>query len=244
MTTFEITDFSALSDAQLASFKTQDGKVHLFNNLICPFGHRALWAALEAKAPFHMIDVSLAAMPEKYVSDFNRYHTVPFLLDNGNAVYESAIIAQFLDAKYNGGALHFRDHPEHAALAQLAAAKFEIGPFYGLLRNQDPAKKEEFEANIRDTLEELERIYREHAADFRAKGPFLLGDRLSSAEINIIPFFFRFKIILAHYRQFDLLKGFPLLSAALEAAEARPAFKASVKEPEFFINAYAKYANP
>ncbi|KDO18371.1 hypothetical protein SPRG_16151 [Saprolegnia parasitica CBS 223.65] len=242
--TFEITDFNTLSAADRASLKTKDGKVHLFNNLICPFGHRALWSAVESNAPFHMIDVSLASMPEAYITEFNRYHTVPFLLDDGTSIFESAIIAQFLDVKYNGGKLHQRDHPEHAALAQLAQAKLEIGPFYGLLRNQDPAKKEGFEADIRETLDELEKIYREHAAEFRAKGPYLFGDQLSSAEINIIPFFFRFQIILKHYRDFELLKGYPLLTAAYEAAVERPAFKQTIKEPEFFINAYAKYANP
>ncbi|OQS02696.1 glutathione transferase family protein [Thraustotheca clavata] len=240
---FEIVDYNSLSESDLASLK-QDGKVHLFNNLVCPFGQRALWSAVETGVKFRMIDVSLVDMPSSYVEKFNRYHTVPFLLDNGNAIFESAIIAQFLDVKYNNGKLHLRDNPEQAALAQLAQAKFEIGAFYGYLRNQDPSKKEEFENEIHETLSELEKIYREHAAEFRSKGPYLLGDKLSSAEINIIPFFYRFQIVLKHYRGFDVLAGYPLLTAAYYAAIERNAFKITVKEPEYYIKAYAKYANP
>ncbi|OQR91359.1 hypothetical protein ACHHYP_04753 [Achlya hypogyna] len=235
-------EYTSLTDAELASLKTKDGKVHLFNNFVCPFGHRALWAAAETNVPTQVINIDLNDMPASYVANFNRYHTVPFLLDNGNAVYESAIVAQFLDAKYNAGAIHNRDFPEHAALAQLVQAKFEAGPFYGLLRNKDPSKKAELEQNLRSSLSELERIYREHASDYRSKGPYLLGDKFSSAELNIVTFLFRFKHILKHYRDFDILEGLPLLTAALEASEKRPAFKLTTKEPAFYINGYAKFA--
>ncbi|EQC25533.1 hypothetical protein SDRG_16590 [Saprolegnia diclina VS20] len=236
--------YTSLSDAELDALKT-DGKVHLFNNIGCPFGHRALWTAAEVDAPLTVYEIGLyAGMPPSYVEKFNRYHTVPFLVHEGYPVYESAIVAQFLDTKYNDGKLHNRDSPERAALAQLAQAKFEAGPFYALLRNQDPAKKDKLEANLRDSLGELEKIYRDHAADFRADGPYLLGADLSSAEINIVPFLFRFKHVLGHYRDFDVTKGFPLLTAAYEAAIARPAFKLTVRDPEYYINAYAKYANP
>ncbi|EQC25535.1 hypothetical protein SDRG_16592 [Saprolegnia diclina VS20] len=238
-----VIEYTALSDAELASFKTKDGKVHLFNNFVCPFGHRALWAAAEVDVPFQIVNIDLGDMPASYVANFNRYHTVPFLLDNGYAVYESAIVAQFLDAKYNNGAIHNRDFPEHAALAQLAQAKFEAGPFYALLRNKDPAKKAELEANLHESLSELEKIYRDHAAEFRSKGPYLLGDKFSSAELNIVTFLFRFKHILKHYRDFDILEGLPLLSAALEASSQRPAFKKTTKEPEYYIQGYAKFAN-
>ncbi|EQC25536.1 hypothetical protein SDRG_16593 [Saprolegnia diclina VS20] len=156
----------------------------------------------------------------------------------------AASYAAFLDAKYNDGKLHSRDSPERAALAQLAQAKIEAGPFFALLLNQDPAKKDKLEANLRDSLGELEKIYRDHAADFRADGPYLLGADLSSAEISIVPFLFHFKHVLGHYRDFDVTKGFPLLTAAYEAAIARPAFKRSARDPEYYIHAYATYANP
>ncbi|OQR91352.1 hypothetical protein ACHHYP_04755 [Achlya hypogyna] len=236
--------YAAFSDTELDALKT-DGKVHLFNSIGCPYGHRALWTAIEVDAPLTVYEIGLRAdMPASYIEKFNRYHTVPFLVHQGTPVYESAIIAQFLDAKYNNGTLHRRDNFEEAALAQLAAAKFETGAFYALIRNQDATKKDELEANVHLVLGELERIYRENAAAYRSEGPYLLGVELSSAEINIVPFLYRFKHVLSHYRNFDITKGYPLVAAAYEAAVARPTFKLSTREPEYYITLYAKVAAP
>ncbi|KAF0690413.1 Aste57867_18145 [Aphanomyces stellatus] len=236
---FESAPFESFSATQLDAFKQPDGKFHLFNNIICPFGQRALWTAIEAKAPFHVVEVSLAAMPPAYIDAFNRYGTVPFALSNGHPIFESAIIAQYIDTKYGGGALFRHNNPEEAALAQLATAKFEVGPFYKTLGTAS----EDNVAELKDTLGDVERIYRENAAAFRTKGPFLLGEQLSSAEILTMPFLFRFDILLKHYRNLDLLPSYPLLAAALHAAKARAAFQESVREPQYYIDAYAKYAN-
>ncbi|OQR96383.1 hypothetical protein THRCLA_07306 [Thraustotheca clavata] len=239
-----IIEYISLTESELASFKTRDGKVHLFNNLVCPFGHRALWTAVEAGVPFDMINIDLNNMPDSYVENFNRYHTVPFLLDNGYPVFESAIVAQFVDAKYNNGDLHCRDNPEQSALAQLAMAKFQAGSFYGLLRNQDMTKTQQFQNDINEALQDVETIYRDNAAEFRSKGPYLLGDKISSAEINIMTFLFRFDFLLKHFRNFDILKDVPLLKAALDASVQRRAFQLTAREPEFYIKYFDKYANP
>ncbi|OQR89257.1 glutathione transferase family protein [Achlya hypogyna] len=231
--TLRLIEYTSLSDDDIASIKTQDNKVHLFNNLVCPFGHRALWTAAEVDVPFEMINVDLVDMPESYVTHFNRYHTVPCLVDNGYTVYESAIVAQFLDAKYNAGRLYNRDDPERAALAQLAVVKFVASPLYALLHNHDESKM-----NSKTTS-----ANRWHAAPYRSKGPYLLGDQLSSAELNIVTFLFRFKYILQHYRNFEILDGVPLLTAAMEAATARPAFQNTAKDPDFYIRGFAHHAN-
>ncbi|RQM19845.1 hypothetical protein B5M09_000630 [Aphanomyces astaci] len=236
---FESTPFESLSESQLDAFKQKDGKLHLFNNIICPFGHRALWTAVEAHAPFHVVEVSLADMPAAYIEKFNRFGTVPYLLSNGSPVYESAIIAQYVDTKFGNGEL-FRHHdPEEAALSQLAAAKFEVGPLYRALGGTSVHNV----AALKETLGDVETIYRVHAKEFRSSGPYLLGSKLSGAEILIVPFLFRFDILLQHYRGYTLLDGFPLLQGVLAAAKARPAFQDTVREPQFFIDAYAAYAN-
>ncbi|KDO31067.1 hypothetical protein SPRG_19593 [Saprolegnia parasitica CBS 223.65] len=170
------------------------------------------------------------------------FGTVPFLLDDGEPVYESTIISQYIDAKVNGGKLYCADAPRLAALAQLAVAKFEPSRFYAILHNSDDAKMPALEAEMRASLQGLERIYREHAAAFRAKGPYLLGDRFSSAEINIMTFLFRFDILLQHYRHVRVLgDDIPLLSAALEASVARPAFALTARDADFYIRGFAHH---
>ncbi|KAF0715378.1 hypothetical protein As57867_003053, partial [Aphanomyces stellatus] len=173
-------DYTSIPEDQLDALHSSP-KLHLFNNIVCPFGHRALWTAAEVNAPFQVIEVSLKDKPASYKEKFNRYGTVPYLLDNGFAVYESAIVAQYLDTKFNDGNLHRAKDPQAASLAQLAAAKLEIRPFYVALRTGDDAAKAELKA----VLTEIETIYRDHAKAFRAQGPYLLGAELSSAEINL-----------------------------------------------------------
>ncbi|KAF0711502.1 Aste57867_5242 [Aphanomyces stellatus] len=176
-------------------------------------------------------------MPSAYIENFNRYGTVPFALSNGQPIFESAIIAQYIDSKFGGGALFRHNNPEEAALAQLLAAKFEAGPFYRVLGTFN----DENVASLKELLGEVERIYREDAAAYRTKGPYLLGDKLSSAEILTATVLYRFEILLQHFRKFDLLEGFPLLKAALKAVLARPAFQATSRGPEVYIEHFAKF---
>jgi len=237
-------DYSSLSEDELNAMLTAEGKLQLFNNVICPFGHRAWWSAVEAQAPFRYVEVSLKDKPQSYVEKFNHYGSVPFMLDNGFPIYESSIIASYFDSKYNQGKLQQRQDPQLASLVQLASAKLEVGPFYRLLKNQDASSRSEREAEVKESLSHVEQIYRENARAFRGKGPFLLGDAFSMAEINIMPFLFRFEILLKHYRQYELLKDFPLLAAALAASKARPAFNVTSRVGQVYIDGYAKYANP
>ncbi|CAK4070133.1 unnamed protein product [Aphanomyces euteiches] len=236
-TAFPSTPYTSIPEDQFEALHAADGKLRLFNNIVCPFGHRALWTALEVNAPFEVIEVSLLEKPASYAEKFNRYGTVPFLLDNGFPVYESSIVAQYLDAKYGNGDLWRTKDPQGASLANLLSAKLEVGPFYAVLRTGEEKAKEE----LRSALSEIEAIYRDDAKAFRAQGPYLLGAELSSADINLAPFLFRFEILLAHYRNFSFLADCPSLKALLDAVKTRPAFQKSIRPPEVYINGYSKY---
>lgn len=190
-----------------------------------------------------MIDVPLNGMPAAYGKHVNRYETVPCLYDEGVPVFESAIVAEYLDAKFGNGQLFCRDAHFMSSLHRLVSSKFEIGAFYGLLSDKDGMKRATLEGEIHQTLTELETIYSVNAAQYRADGPYLLGSRFSAAEIMIMPFLYRFNAVLAHYRGFDVLGKYPLLRAAFEASKLRPAFKASCRDEKFFIESYASYAN-
>ncbi|KAH9125752.1 hypothetical protein LEN26_005342 [Aphanomyces euteiches] len=233
--TYPSTDFANYSNEELDAFHKEDGKLRLFNNISCPFGQRALWTAIEVNAPFEVVEVSLANMPDSYAEKFNRYWTVPYLLDNGFPVYESAIVAQYLDAKYNNGALFRRDDPKASSLAQLVVAKFEARPFYVYTSSGDEKAKEE----VLETVKELETIYSQNAKAYRSQGPYLLGAELSSAEIIISPFLYRFEALLSHYRKLDIFVEAPVLKAAFEAVKAHPTFQRTIRPTSYHIEQYA-----
>ncbi|EQC38115.1 hypothetical protein SDRG_04545 [Saprolegnia diclina VS20] len=235
-------DYDTLSANELEALKTSRG-LTLFNNTVCPLAHRALWTATEVQAPLaRVIEVPIhAAMPASYIANFNRFRSVPCLLDDGVTVYESMIVAQYLDAKFNGGKLFVADDPAAAALANLVVAQFDIVPsIFAFLRNKDTTKDDELKALVFAGVAGLERIYQEDAAAFRSRGPYLLGDRLSQAEIALVPYLFRFSLILRTYRRVELLYACPLLAAALDAATQRPAFQAATRETDVYLAAGAK----
>ncbi len=106
---------------------------------------------------------------------------------------------------------------------------------------QDPAKDVELGNTLISRLTAFDALY---ASNKSADGPFFLGDKLSLVEIAIIPFLERFSIVLQHYRSHNLFEGgrLPALHAALTAAHARPAFKKTTANADYFIAAYAQYA--
>ncbi|KAH9125843.1 hypothetical protein AeMF1_003610 [Aphanomyces euteiches] len=230
-------DYNSVPLDHLESFLLTDGKLHLFNYIGCPYGHRAIWTAIEVNAPFQVVEVSLANKPPSYTEKFNRYGTVPFVLDNGFAVYESAIVAQYLDLKFGDGHLHRVKDPQAASIAQLAAAKFDTQPFFAFMATGDEAA----ETKMKASLDELEMIYRDDAKAYRDQGPYLLGAQLSSAEINIVPFFHRLNLALVHFRKYDLLANHPLLEAAFDAVQARPSYQRSIASDDVYIQIMTNY---
>ncbi|CAK4275962.1 unnamed protein product [Aphanomyces euteiches] len=156
-------DYNSVPLDHLESFLSTDGKLHLFNYIGCPYGHRAIWTAIEVNAPFQVVEVSLANKPPSYTEMFNRYGTVPFVLDNGFA---------YLDLKFGDGHLHRVKDPQAASIAQLAAAKFDTQPFFAFMATGDEAA----ETKMKASLDELEMIYRDDAKADRDQGPYLLTE--------------------------------------------------------------------
>jgi len=114
-----------------------------------------------------------------------------------------------------------------------------ISKFYTVLRASTEEKLNEALAAVREPLKQVDEMY----GKYNTSGPYFLGNQLSMAEITILPFIFRFSITIPHYRQVDIFADAPNFRAALEAAKTRRAFEETIAEPEYFIQAYAPYAN-
>ena len=57
----------------------------------------------------------------------------------------------------------------------LNTAKFDVSNFYKFLSSRDPATYEDYGVKVRAALAKVEQVYRNNAAAYRSKGPFLLG---------------------------------------------------------------------
>lgn len=262
-----------------ASEKTKPeykAKVVLYTNAICPFAHRAVFAAslckmdpkivftplsgqlsiaekagmepLIAQAscaePFKtMTPDQLKAQKEDYKKTINASGEVPSLTTtDGSIVIESEIVAEFIDRTSKGKLKLLPPNPILAAKVRLAMKRFNdvVGPGYGLLLNQDPAADAEKAKTITDKLAKF-------AEAIDKEGSFCFGDKPTLADVHCGPFLYRFKLLLSHYRAFDIFSDQPSgdrLPKLLEKIAAMPEFnKLTPISEEGLLQTYSAYAN-
>jgi glutathione S-transferase len=85
-----------------------------------------------------------------------------------------------------------------------------LSSLYGVLMNKDPSLDTDKIKAALTFLREIESIFEKQSA-----GPFFLGDRFSLADISLVPFVFRFSVLLPFYRGVDLLNVVSLLSPSV-----------------------------
>jgi len=262
-----------------ASDKTKpeyQARVVLYTNAICPFAHRAVFAASLCKMDPKIVHTPLSgqlsvaekvgmeaviaqascaepfkaltaeqfkAQKEDYKKNINASGEVPSLATtDGNIVVESEIVAEFIDRTSKGKVKLLPPNPILAARVRLAMKRFNdvVGPGYGLLMNQDPAADAEKAKTITDKLAKF-------AEAIDKEGSFCFGDKPTLADVHCGPFLYRFKLLLSHYRGFDLFSDQPSgdrLPKLLEKIVAMPEFnKLTPISEEGLLQTYNAYAN-
>jgi glutathione S-transferase len=214
--------------------------VRYFGNRICPFAHRAWWAAEETGFAMDYIHINLQdTKPKWYPEKVNVGGTVPTLYVEGTPVFESAIVAQYID-EATGNKLWPTDLLDraNARLLQTHFGERVIGKGYQFLRTGD---EEAWNA----LKEQLEKFDVEYSALKKENGPYFSGEALSLVEISILPFIHRFSILLKHYHQRDIFADAktPGLAAAHAAVTERDAFKKTILKPEEFVMFYSGYVS-
>jgi len=218
-----------------------------FGNRICPFAHRAWWAALEKGVDnIEYIHIDLGGKkPKWYQESIYDAGTVPCVFDGGKKVCESMNVAEYVEDKLrnSGTSLLPSDAFLRSEIRMLIAFFSEKvqRPLYQLLMNQDPNEDAQKRQNVSLALKALNDRYVERSPE----GPYFLGKELSLADIAVVPFLERFVTTLKHYRSFDLFgPDTQRLKELVEECCKRPAFLKTNQTPEFYIRGYTGYANP
>lgn len=244
------------------------GKLELYTNRICPFAHRAAFAAglLGLKPEIKYTPTSgevkqaklvgveclpndcfksmspddINTLKENYIKSINATGEVPSLkTEKGDIFVESEICAEFLDHMSTQASLVPAD-PVLAAKVRLAMKFFNdvVMACYGLLLNQDPAADAEKAAAIQTKLERF-------AGVLDTKTAFCVSDQPTLADVHCGPFLWRFNILLPHYRGYDLFKGVPVkVKELLAKIEALPELHVLTPiSPEELKSAYEAYAH-
>jgi glutathione S-transferase len=191
---------------------------------------KVLWLVGELGLPYEHIPAggSFGRLDEPTFRALNPHGRIPVIQDGDLAVWESHAILRYLAARHSQGDL-WRDDPAARApvdgwldWAQTALQpEFLNGIFWGYFRT--PEAQRNWPA-IRQSLERCAGYFRLLDTQLAAR-PFLLGDRLSLADIPIGT---------ALYRYFELdieRPPLPNVAAWYERLQQRPAYREHVMIP-------------
>ncbi|MCI4663451.1 MAG: glutathione S-transferase family protein [Neomegalonema sp.] len=201
-------------------------KLHLVSHKTCPYVQRAIISLLERGVEFERTTIDLANKPDWFlkISPLGR---VPVLIVDGTPIFESAVIAEFLEETLPSP-LHPADPLERAH----HRAWIEFGGSLMIDNYIMSTTKERTEFDARKTalIEKLGRF----EAEIQNK-PFFSGERFALIDASLAPLFRSF-VIPDQIDGMDLLAGYPKLAAWREALIARPSVQKAVDED--YLEAY------
>lgn len=141
---------------------------------------------------------------------------MPVLAIDGDSIYESAVINEYLEEAYPDNPL-MPESPYDRAQVRIwtdyAASKF-VKPLYGVFRAKDPEKKSESLSELKKELAYIEN----HLNSI--EGIWFVGDSFTLADINMLPFIYG-----AGHLEEKVLTEFPAVQKWLDAFNERPSFK-------------------
>lgn len=195
--------------------------LRLVSHRLCPYVQRAAVALAEKGVPFEREDIDLAAKPDWFLA-LSPLGKVPLLVvDDGTALFESAVICEYLEETQPGPRLHPEDPLErarHRAWVEFASAT--LASIAGLYAASDAAAFEAKRADLAAKAAWLERAL--------ADGPWFAGARFGLVDAAFAPVFRYFDAFEAHLPPLGVMDGLPRLAAWRAALAARPSVRGAV----------------
>jgi glutathione S-transferase len=199
--------------------------LRLISHKLCPYVQRAVIVATEKKIPFERIDIDLANKPGWFLA-LSPTGKVPLLEvegedARGHVIFESAVIAEYLDEVGEGERLLPADPLERArerAWVELGAVA--LADIYRLYTATDEAG---FETERKQIQAKIDRLEKEIA------GPWFSGERFGLVDAAFGPVF-------RYLDVFDWRLGRPLIERPAKVRAwggtlaARPSVRAAVAE--------------
>jgi len=210
----------------------------------CPYAQRTHIALNELGLPFDVTEVTGMPKPDWYLK-INPRGKVPAIrvpTADYAVIYESAICDEFLC--------------DYATSLQQQQTLLPANPFvrakirllndhcdnifaktqFTYLMNKDDAKDEE----LRVEMEEALQIYEDSLKD--SKGPFLIGEDFTLADLHVFPFIQRLTITLKHWKDYDIpVEKFPKLVEWVQSCLERESVKESSMTREKTIEVYQRF---
>ena len=213
--------------------------MELFTARVCPYAHRTRLALLEKGLEFEHIEIDFKNKPERFLA-VSPYGKVPALVHDGQTIYESAIINEYLEGVFRDPPLMPENHVLRAKARIWAhyCNEYFTSDIYALIRNRDPEKHAELAASAAERLRFVER---EAFGKLSGDGPYWFGATVSLTDLAWYPYFERLPA-WTHYRGLAIPEDCPRLAAWAEAMAARPSVRQIANDAAYYIERYKGYA--
>jgi glutathione S-transferase len=166
--------------------------VELYSYAACPFAQRTRMVLAEKRIEFELHEVDLDNRPANW-REISPTGKVPLLRHAGEAIYESAIINQYLDEAFPAHPL-MPATPLGRAQARIWMDHCDqrfLPVMHGLMRARaDEEKRPAANEKALAALRELETRGLAHSGD----GPYWFGADVSLVDFQYLPFFERFGV--------------------------------------------------
>ena len=206
--------------------------MELFTARVCPFAHRTRLVLLEKGLEFEHIEIDFANKTERFLS-VSPYGKVPALYHDGQTIYESVVINEYLDEVFPDPPLMPRD-PVLRAKARIwnhYCNEYFTPDLYAVTKNRDPAKHGTLAEKVAERLRYIER---EAFDRLSGSGPYWFGAEVSLTDLAWHPWFERLPAY-THWRGIAIPEDCPKLRAWAAAMAGRASAKAVANDADYYI---------
>jgi glutathione S-transferase len=209
--------------------------MQLFTARVCPYAHRTRLALLEKGLEFEHIEIDFKNKSEQFLA-VSPYGKVPALFHDGQTIYESVIINEYLDEVFPNPPL-MAESPILRAKARIwthYCNEYFTPDLYAVIRNREPGKHAELAAKAAERLRTVER---EALSKLSGDGPYWFGSQISLTDLAWYPYFERLPA-WTHYRGLAIPEDCPRLAAWAEAMAGRASVRQIANDPAYYIDSY------
>ena len=164
--------------------------IKIYSSARCPYAQRTRMLMIEKEIPFELTEVDLRNKPDWFLA-VSPYGKVPVIVDDGQTIYESAIINEYLDEKYISIPM--------MPVEPVERAKARIWMDYCTNKYLTLSRKllvdhgnEELQTENKKKMKESLIYIEKECFEKNANGPFWLGNNISLVDLHYAPFFERF----------------------------------------------------
>lgn len=192
----------------------------LFSNPTCPHSHRVRIVLAEKGISLDVVDVETGSLPEDLI-ELNPYNSVPTLVDRDLVLYDSRVIAEYLDERF--------PHPPLMPVDPVSRARFRLALYH--IERDWYSLVDDLERGDKRTANRARKSLRESllsSTELFGVKPYFMSDEFSLVDCSIAPILWRlprWEIDLPPSHARNIIKY-------AETLFSRPSFRTSLTELE------------